>query len=96
MITHIVFFKLTEPSQSNVSAVREILSSMQGTIPQLRQLEVGVDLVRSERSYDLALVTRFDSIEDLQDYQVHPYHAETVVPFIKQLAKSTVTVDYES
>lgn len=95
MITHIVFFKLTEPSQANLSAVREILSSMQGTIPQLRQLEVGVDLVRSERSYDLALVTRFDSIEDLQDYQVHPYHAETVVPFIKQLAKSTVTVDYE-
>jgi hypothetical protein len=96
MITHIVFFKLTEPSPSNMSAVREILSSMQGAIPQLRQLEVGVDLIRSERSYDLALVTRFDSIEDLQDYQVHPYHAETVVPFIKQLAKSTVTVDYES
>jgi hypothetical protein len=96
MITHIVFFKLTEPSQANLSAVREILSSMRGTIPQLRQLEAGVDLVRSDRSYDLALVTRFDSIEDLQDYQVHPYHAETVVPFIKQLAKSTVTVDYES
>jgi len=95
MITHIVLFKLTEPSDSNVSAVREILLSMQGTIPQLRQLEVGVDLIRSERSYDLALVTRFDSIEDLQHYQVHPYHAETVVPFIKQLAKSTVTVDYE-
>jgi hypothetical protein len=96
MITHIVFFKLTEPSPANLSVVREILSSMQGTIPQLRQLEVGVDLVRSERSYDLALVTRFDSIEDLRDYQVHPYHAETVVPFIKHLAKSTVTVDYES
>jgi len=96
MITHIVFFKLTEPSQANLSAAREILSSMQGTIPHLRQLEVGVDLVRSERSFDLALVTRFDSVEDLQSYQVHPYHAETVVPFIKQLAKSTVTVDYES
>jgi len=96
MITHIVLFKLTDPSQANVTAVQEILASMQGKIPQLQHLEVGVDLVRSERSYDLALVTRFTSLADLTAYQVHPYHAETVVPFVKKAVISSVTVDYES
>lgn len=96
MITHIVLFKLTDPSQANVTAVQEMLSSMHGKIPQLQHLEVGVDLVRSERSYDLALVTRFASLSDLTAYQVHPYHAETVVPFVKKAVISSVTVDYES
>jgi hypothetical protein len=96
MITHIVLFKLIDPSQANVTAVQEMLASMQGKIPQLQHLEVGVDLVRSERSYDLALVTRFASLADLHAYQVHPYHAETVVPFVKKAVISSVTVDYES
>lgn len=94
MITHIVFFKLAESSPEKVQAVQEVLLSMQGKIPQLLHLEVGVDLVRSDRSYDLALVTRFASLGDLQAYQIHPYHAETVVPFIKSAALSSVTVDY--
>ncbi|MRR52935.1 MAG: Dabb family protein [Deltaproteobacteria bacterium] len=96
MITHIVFFKLVESSPEIVQAVQEMLLSMQGKIPQLLHLEVGVDLVKSDRSYDLALVTRFASLGDLQTYQLHPYHAETVVPFVKKIAKSSVTVDYEN
>jgi len=96
MITHIVFFKLVESSPENVQAVKEVLLSMQGKIPHLLHLEVGIDLVRSDRSYDLALVTRFASLGDLQAYQIHPYHAETVVPFVKKVALSSVTVDYEN
>lgn len=96
MITHIVFFRLVESSQENVQAVQDVLLSMQGQIPQLLHLEVGVDLIRSERSYDLALITRFASLGDLQAYQIHPYHAETVVPFVKKVVLSSVTVDYET
>jgi hypothetical protein len=96
MITHIVFFKLTDPSQVNTQAAQEMLLSMLGKIPQLQHLEVGIDLVRSDRSYDLALVTRFATISDLKAYQVHPYHAEIVVPFVKRVATSSIAVDYES
>jgi len=96
MITHIVFFKLNDPSKTNVHAVQDMLLSMHGNIPQLQHLEVGADIVRSERSYDVALITRFASLSDLNAYQVHPYHAEIVVPFVKKAAMSSVTVDYES
>ncbi len=96
MITHIVFFRLDEPSEANVAEAKAMLLGMTGKIPLLRHLEVGTDVVRSERSYDLALVTKFDSLEDLRAYQVHPYHADKIVPYVKSVSKSVVTVDYES
>ncbi len=96
MITHIVFFKLTNPANETAAIVRDKLLSMEGKIPQLRHLEAGIDVIRSERSYDVALVTRFDALDDLQAYQVHPYHAGEVVPLMKSVCSSVVAVDYES
>ncbi|HZV81961.1 MAG TPA: Dabb family protein [Geobacteraceae bacterium] len=95
MIVHIVLFKLKEPTAENVALVRDKLLSMDGKVPMLLQLEVGVDVIRSERSYDVALYTRFASLEDLQAYQVHPYHAGEVVPVMKASCSSVVAADYE-
>ena len=96
MITHIVLFKLTEPTTENMAATRKKLLSMDGKIDLLRHIEVGVDVIRSERSFDIALTTRFDSREDLQAYQVHPYHAGEVIPHMKSVCSSIVAVDYEN
>lgn len=96
MITHIVLFKLAEPTAENLEATRDKLLSMNGKIELLRHLEVGVDVIRSERSYDIALTTRFDSLEDLQAYQIHPYHAGEVVPHMKSVCSAIVAVDYEN
>jgi hypothetical protein len=96
MVTHIVLFKLENPSSESLAVTRAKLLSMKGEIPQLRHLEAGIDVIRSERSYSIALVTEFDSLEDLQAYQVHPYHADVVVPHMKSVCSSIVTVDYES
>jgi len=94
MITHIVLFKLAEPTAENLAVTRNKLLSMDGEIDLLRHLEIGVDLIRSERSYDIALTTRFDSLEDLQAYQIHPYHAGEVIPHMKAVCSSIVAVDY--
>lgn len=96
MITHIVLFKLADQSPTSIAAARGMLLGMAGRVPQLRHLEVGVDLVRAERSHDLALVTKFDSLADLQAYQVDPYHGGTVAPYMKGACTSIVAVDYES
>lgn len=96
MITHIVLFKLANPTAETITQTRDKLLSMDGKIDQLRHLEVGVDVIRSERSYDIALTTRFDSLEDLQAYQIHPYHAGEVIPHMKSVCSSIVAVDYES
>lgn len=95
MITHIVLFKLLDQSPSNIGKTRDVLMGMKGKIPQLRHLEVGVDVLHTQRSYDLALVTKFDSLEDLQAYQTHPVHIE-VANHIASVRESAVSVDYES
>ncbi len=96
MIKHIVFFKLKDPSPEVMAATRARLLGMGGRISELRHLEVGCDVIRSERSYDLALVAHFDSLGDLQAYQTHPVHAEEVIPFIKSVCSSVVAVDFET
>jgi hypothetical protein len=96
MVTHIVFFKLKEASPVNIEAAKAKLLSMNGKIDLLRHLEAGADVIRSERSYDLALVTRFDSLADLQAYQVHPYHAGEILPYMRSVCASVIAVDYES
>ena len=74
---------------------RDVLMSMKGKIPMLRHLEVGIDLIHSERSYDIALLTRFDSLQDLKAYQAHPVHVK-VAGYITEAKESNVAVDYES
>lgn len=96
MITHIVLFKLKDGSAESVEKAKGLLLSMEGKVEMLRHLEVGVDLIRSERSADIALVTRFDSLEDLQAYQVHPYHAQEVAAYMRSVSSSVVAADYES
>jgi len=92
MITHIVFFKLKAPH--DVKKASEVLLGLKGKIPQLRHLEVGIDILRSDRSYDIALVTKFDSLEGMKAYQTHPVHEE-VSNYMASVRESSVTVDYE-
>ena len=94
MITHVVLFKLVDRSQENIEKARAVLASLAGKIPQLRHLEVGADVLRTDRSFDLALVARFDSLEDLNTYQIHPVHQE-VIKYMLSVRESAVAVDYE-
>lgn len=96
MLNHLVFFRLKDRSPENVQRLRAILQSMDGQIPMLRYIEVGVNVVDSPRAYDLALVTRFDSLAAMKEYQAHPFHVEQVMPHTHALAESVVAVDYES
>lgn len=95
MVTHIVCFKLKDRSPEHIAQVRDRLLTLDGNVPVLRHLEVGIDFLRSDRSYDLALMAKFDSPEDLQAYQVHPFHVE-IANYMATVRDSTVTVDYES
>ena len=94
MFTHIVFFKLKDKEQAK--AARNILLSMEGKIPQLKGFEVGLDVINSERSYDLSLITRFDSLEDMKAYGVHEYHVNEVLKYLKPMLEDSKVVDYES
>lgn len=95
MIAHIVLFKLKENTPEGIEKAKQLLLSMDGKVEMLRHLEVGVDVIRSERSADIALYTKFDSLGDLQAYQVHPYHANEVAAYMRSVCSSVTAADYE-
>lgn len=95
MITHIVMFKLKDRSPESVERSVQVLRNMEGKIDELLHLEVGTDVLHTDRSYDIALVTKFESLEALQAYQVHPVH-KTVIEHMASAREASVSVDYVS
>ncbi len=94
MIKHIVCYKLKDGSRPAAEKVRRVLMSMDGRVPMIRGINVGIDLIHSERSYDLVLEVILDNLEALEAYQENPYHKNTVKPFMHNVRESSVSVDY--
>ncbi|WP_281887299.1 Dabb family protein [Paenibacillus sp. YYML68] len=96
MLTHVVMFKLKDRSAEAVEATANVLRNMEGNIPVLRHIEVGLDVLHSERSYDIVLTTKFDSLDDLKVYDTHPVHEEVKAHMRQVLDGTSIVVDYES
>ena len=95
MITHVVLTKLKNQSAANIETTHALLSSLSGKIPSLRHFEVGIDVTRSERSYDFALIAKFEDLTGLKAYLTHPTHVP-ISDKLRELAASIIVVDYES
>jgi len=85
-----------DPETKRVQAdeLKARLEALNGRIPGLLHLEVGVDFVQSDTSYDVVLVSELENREALDLYQQHPEH-QAVVPLVRELAASRVAVDYD-
>ena len=95
MIKHIVCFKLKDNSLENCQKTKDILMSMKGKVDLLQDIQVGIDFLHSERSYDLILETLFHSKEDLEAYQNDPYHCDVVKKHMHAVRTASVAIDYE-
>lgn len=96
MLTHIVFFKLKSRDKKSIEEAKNILLSMENKIPLFKSFQVGEDVIHSARAYDLALVTTFDSLEDMEAYQIHPVHVNEVQAVMKPNIEATASVDFFS
>ena len=95
MIVHIVMFSFKEENKKdNLAKAKEILEALVEKIPTLKSMEVGLDFMQSERSFDLVLTSKFEDKEGLSVYATHPEHLE-VVSFIKEVTDGGKVVDYE-
>lgn len=94
MFTHIVLFKVKEPTQENLEFLKKTFLSMNGNIAELKELEVGVDVIGSERSYNIGIITRFDTKEDYLSYDVNEFHVEKVKKVIGPYIECSKTLDF--
>lgn len=94
-LTHVVLFKLKDRSSEAVEKTAHVLRSMEGKIAPLQGIEVGVNVVPSPRAYDIALITRFASLADMELYQAHPIH-QGVLAHMREVMETAAAVDFES
>ena len=93
MVRHIVMWKLKDKAEAPM--LKEQLEALNGRIPGLLHLEVGMDFLESDQSADLVLVAELESREALDAYQAHPEH-RAVVPLVQEATVSRTVVDYET
>jgi hypothetical protein len=95
MVTHVVLFRFRDRSPEHVAHCRDLLLGLPAQVAVIRHFEVGINVVPSDRAFDLCLYSRFDSFDDLAAYQVHPAHVE-VATYLASAAESRGSVDYEN
>lgn len=92
MIKHIICFKLKEGEDPNKA--KEVLMGMKDNVPMLKGIEVGVDELRSARSFDVALTVLVDDMAALDAYQKDEYHVNVVKKYMHTVAEKSVAIDY--
>ena len=96
MVKHVVCFKMKEGCSAQEA--KEMLLSMRGNEETALAVEVGVDGLRSPRSYDLILIVTLADFAALGRYQTAGYHAHTVKPYMHSVTETSrsVSVDFEA
>lgn len=81
MIVNNLLLKLKNRDAENIKKTQEVLLSMEGKIEVLLDIQSQVNIRPSQTAYDLILITKFASLEDMDAYLAHPAHLE-VAKFI--------------
>ena len=93
MIKHIVCFKLKEGE--SLDKAKEVLLSMKGNVKEIRGIEVGVDELRSARSFDVVLEVLLDDFNALETYQKDEYHCSVVKKHMHAVAEKSISLDFK-
>jgi len=100
VIKHIVMWRLLAEAQgnsksANAELMKEKLEALEGRIPGLLKIEVGLDVGGTEASADVVLYSELADQEALAAYQSHPEH-EAVKAFIGEVQSERWVVDYQA
>lgn len=100
MMKHIVMFKFQaeangKTAMENAAAAKKKAEQLPAQIPQLKKLEVRLNSPSADTTnYEFALICDFETMDDLNTYQVHPAHV-AFGQFIKPLREARACIDYE-
>jgi len=93
MIRHIVLFKIKDEFKDEIPQLVRNFYGMKGKIEGMLDLEAGQDVLHSERSYDLALITTFADRAAFDAYQTHPLHLP-IRKRMHEVRESSVACDF--
>lgn len=98
MIKHIVMWKIKDFAEGkskieNIKFIKEKLEGLQSHIPEIKYIEVGMNINESDMGYDAVLYSEFSTLEDLNIYQNHPKHKE-ISAYVAKIRTDRAVGDY--
>ena len=102
MIKHIVLWRLKGSANGktraeNARLLKDTLEALNGRIPGLRRIEVGIHVHDSHSGADdadVVLYSEFDDLAALEAYYPHPEHAK-VKPLAQSIRAERRVINYE-
>ena len=98
MFKHIVMWRFIDGANGKSKIehafwVKENLEALVGVIPEIKSLEVGVNVCVAGTAYDAVLVSAFEDAEAMERYKVHPAHM-AVAAYFKGITEGRAEADY--
>ncbi|MBT4870323.1 MAG: Dabb family protein [Candidatus Diapherotrites archaeon] len=99
MFRHTIMWKIIKDEENRSKEevtikMKELLEGLNGKIPGLIKMEVGINTLDAENVFDVILIGDFEDKEAYIAYSQHPEHAK-IIPFFKTLTLERSIVDYE-
>lgn len=91
MVKHVVIYKLKDSNDS--IKLKETFLSMKGKIDELLEINVGIDMLKITRSYDVCLECVFNSLDDMAKYKSNAVHLK-IKDFVHSVVLESHSVDY--
>ena len=95
MVRHIVLFQLKNAAEKQevMNRFKAAIEALPATISWIRHIEVRFNM-NPDEMYDIALVSEFDTLEEVKRYAVPPAHV-AAGKLLAPLKESRACVDYE-
>jgi hypothetical protein len=99
MIKHISMAKYKEfaegcSKEENIQKGKAMTEALKDKIPQIKRIEVGIDILHGPTDFDVVSYSEYDSMEDARKTVAHPAHDE-LVAFLKKVTEVSHAVTYE-
>jgi hypothetical protein len=95
MLQHYVLIRYEKTArEEHIQEFCRRMLALRTSIAGIDHLEIGRDVLRDARSWDLILIMRFASVGALRSYQQHPEH-QKVMAFNQPFVADVASVDFE-
>ena len=95
MLQHYVLVRYEKSTgDEHIAEFCRRMLALRSTIEGIEYLEIGRDILRDARSWDLILIMRFASVAALRSYQQHPEH-QKVMAFNQRFVTEVASIDFE-
>ncbi len=95
MLRHIVMIKFADRANKDKASaeLKKMLNDLLAEIPELKSMEVGLNVNTKPSAFDLVLTSDFDDESGLNAYREHPEH-QKVLDYLQSVMEKAAVVDY--